>query len=32
VGPLAGFHGSRFECAADPGCSHLNPELCPPSF
>ena len=32
VGPMAGFHGSRFECAADEGCSHGNPELCPPSF
>jgi hypothetical protein len=29
---LAGFHGSTFECASDPGCDGSNPENCPPSF
>ncbi|MDY6950142.1 MAG: cytochrome c3 family protein [Thermodesulfobacteriota bacterium] len=31
-GPAAGFHGSTFECASDPGCDGSNPENCPPSF
>jgi hypothetical protein len=32
TGPTAGFHGSRFECSGDEGCSSVHPENCPPSF
>jgi hypothetical protein len=31
-GTFEGFHGSRFECASDPGCDSLHPENCPHSF
>ena len=33
VGPMAGFHGSRFECSSGVGdCVAGQPDTCPPSF